>query len=221
MNVKHIFAVTVLGLSFSISSASASELGGNYAQILSSEKNRQAVASLGRQEAVVAGSALTGDTQAAEAPRNVRSSRRSARRAATAARAPSGPAELRQLVAKHAAANGVPPALAHAVVMVESRYNPRVSNGGAMGLMQIKPQTARGEGFSGPASALYDAETNVRYGMRYLGAAYRKAGGDVCGTVRYYQSGLYARGMSGANRAYCGKARGFMAQVAGRSLSDG
>ena len=122
-------------------------------------------------------------------------------------------APLRDLIAAHAAANGVPFALADAVVRIESRYNPGVSNGGALGLMQIKPATARGVGFSGPASALYQPETNLRYGMRYLAQAYRMSGGDTCMTVMRYQSGHYARGMNGANRAYCGKAKAIMARA--------
>ena len=119
---------------------------------------------------------------------------------------------VRDIIARHAAANGVPFALADAVVRIESRYNPRVSNGGAMGLMQIKPATARGVGFAGSATALYHPETNVAYGMKYLAQAYRMSGGDVCGTVMRYQSGTYSKHMSAANRDYCSKARAIMAQ---------
>ncbi len=125
--------------------------------------------------------------------------------------APSG--AIKALIAQHAAANGVPYALADAVVRIESRYQPHVSNGGALGLMQIKPQTARGEGFSGPASALYHPSTNIAYGMKYLARAYRMSGGDTCGTVMRYQSGHAARGMNAANRAYCAKARAIMARA--------
>lgn len=117
------------------------------------------------------------------------------------------------LIARHAAANGVPYELADAVVRIESRYNPRAYNAGALGLMQIKARTARGVGFRGPASALFEPETNIRYGVRYLAQAYRLAGGDLCGTVMRYQSGHYARGMSAANRAYCSKARVIMASM--------
>jgi len=118
---------------------------------------------------------------------------------------------VRDIIARHAAANGVPFKLADAVVRIESRYNPRVSNGGALGLMQIKPATARGVGFAGSASALYHAETNVTFGMKYLAQAYRMSGGDICGTVMRYQSGHYAHHMNAANRAYCSKARAIMA----------
>ncbi|MEI2734200.1 MAG: lytic transglycosylase domain-containing protein [Rhodoblastus sp.] len=118
---------------------------------------------------------------------------------------------VRDIIARHAAANGVPFKLADAVVRIESRYNPRVSNGGALGLMQIKPATARGVGFAGSASALYHAETNVTFGMKYLAQAYRMSGGDICGTVMRYQSGHYSHHMNAANRAYCSKARAIMA----------
>lgn len=118
---------------------------------------------------------------------------------------------VRDLIARHAAANGVPFKLADAVVRIESRYNPRVSNGGALGLMQIKPATARGVGFAGSSSGLYNAETNVTFGMKYLAQAYRMSGGDICGTVMRYQSGHYANHMNAANRAYCSKARAIMA----------
>jgi soluble lytic murein transglycosylase-like protein len=120
---------------------------------------------------------------------------------------------VRELIRRHATENGVPVALADAVVRIESRYNPRASNGGALGLMQIKPQTARGLGYGGPAAGLFDAETNLRFGMKYLAQAYRLSHGDTCATVMRYQSGHYATRLSAANRAYCGKARAIMASL--------
>jgi soluble lytic murein transglycosylase-like protein len=127
--------------------------------------------------------------------------------------APAGPGvgAIRELIAKHAAANGVPFKLADAVVRIESTYKPHVSNGAALGLMQIKPSTARGLGFSGSSGDLYSAETNIHFGMKYLAQVYRQSGGDVCGTVMRYQSGAYAKRMNAANRAYCSKARSIMA----------
>lgn len=120
---------------------------------------------------------------------------------------------VRELIRRHAAANGVPVALAEAVVRIESRYNPRAMNGGALGLMQIKHQTARGLGYAGSASGLLDPDTNLRFGMKYLAQAYRLSGGDTCATVMRYQSGHYAKRFSAANRAYCGKARAIMASL--------
>ena len=123
---------------------------------------------------------------------------------------PGGPAmgsDIRPLIARHAAQNNVPPALADAVVRIESRYNPAARNRANLGLTQISHRTARGIGYGGSAAGLMDADTNLRFGIKYLGMAYRMARGDVCGTIMRYQSGLGARRMSGANRTYCSKVR--------------
>lgn len=128
-------------------------------------------------------------------------------RASRALAAPAGAEGIKAIVARHAAANGVPFSLADAVVRVESRYNPRASHAGNYGLMQIRHQTARGLGYSGSAGGLLDAETNARYGMKYLAMAYKMAGGDTCRTVMKYQSGHMATRMNGANRSYCAKVR--------------
>jgi soluble lytic murein transglycosylase-like protein len=102
------------------------------------------------------------------------------------------PAGLQDLIAQHAAANGLPDTLVHRVVKRESNYNPRaVGRGGALGLMQIKHATARGMGYTGSASGLLDADTNLTYAVRYLAGAYRVAGGNQDRTVAYYASGYY------------------------------
>lgn len=121
--------------------------------------------------------------------------------------APAGAEGIKAIIARHAAANGVPFSLADAVVRVESRYNPRAAHAGNFGLMQIRHQTARGMGYTGSAGGLLDAETNARYGMMYLAQAYKLAGGDTCRTVMKYQSGHMTSRMSGANRTYCAKVR--------------
>jgi soluble lytic murein transglycosylase-like protein len=120
-------------------------------------------------------------------------------------------AALHDLVAKHAAENGVPFGLADAVIRIESRYHARIMHAGNYGLMQLRAETARGMGFSGSVAALLDPETNLRFGMKYLGVAYRLAGGDTCRTVMRYQSGLYSTHFSSANRAYCARAQSLMA----------
>lgn len=125
---------------------------------------------------------------------------------------PSGSDGLRALVRRHAEANGIPFTIADAVVRVESRYNPRASNRGNFGLMQIRLQTARGVGYGGDASGLLNAETNARFGMKYLAQAYRMANGDTCRTIMKYQSGHMATSLSGANRAYCSKVRTIVAR---------
>lgn len=149
----------------------------------------------------------------ASAAAEARPHHRHSRRQMAPVEAPAS-AALRGLVARTAAENNVPYRLANAVVTIESRYNPRVSNrSGALGLMQIKPQTARGLGFRGAAASLLDPDVNVRYGMAYLALAYRQSGGDVCATVMRYESGIGATRMSAANRAYCSRASALMAHA--------
>jgi soluble lytic murein transglycosylase-like protein len=114
-------------------------------------------------------------------------------------------------IAREAAANGVPAELGTAMVAIESNYNPRLTGQrGEIGLMQIKLETARSLGYDGDRAGLYDPETNIRYGMRYLGAARRAAGGDVCGTVLRYQGGLRATRHSDWTRQSCGRAMALM-----------
>lgn len=112
------------------------------------------------------------------------------------------------IVSRYAAAYGVPEALAHAVITVESNYKASASgSAGEVGLMQIKPATARGMGFRGSVKALYDPETNIKYGMRYLGKAYQLGGGDTCGAILRYNAGHGAKRMNPISASYCAKVR--------------
>ena len=99
------------------------------------------------------------------------------------------------MIARHAAANGLPVDLVHRVVIRESRYNPGARNGPNLGLMQIQYRTARGVGYTGSAAGLMDAETNLTYAVRYLAGAYRAAGGNASRAVAYYASGYHGRGV--------------------------
>ena len=120
---------------------------------------------------------------------------------------------IQALVTKHARENGVPENLASAVVRIESRFNPNARGGSAIGLMQIKVQTARGMGFSGDARGLMAPETNLHFGMKVLADAYKTSKGDLCMTLARYQSGHLTTRLSAANRAYCARARSFMAKA--------
>lgn len=112
------------------------------------------------------------------------------------------------LIAKYAAAYGVPVGLAHAVVRVESNYRANARGGaGEIGLMQIKPSTARMLGYSGKTSGLFNPETNLKYGMKYLGQAHRLGGGSVCGTILKYNAGHGAKRMNPVSAAYCAKVK--------------
>ncbi|MBO0902480.1 lytic transglycosylase domain-containing protein [Jiella sonneratiae] len=125
----------------------------------------------------------------------------------------SGSAAIDRMIVQHAKENGIPPALAFAVVRVESRYNPRARGAGVYGLSQIKPATARSLGFSGSASDLLDADTNLTYGMKYLKGAWEQSGHDVCGTAMKYKGGHRTTRMTAAARSYCSKVKAHMAEL--------
>ena len=99
-----------------------------------------------------------------------------------------------EMVARHAAANGVPASLVHRVIMRESRYNPGAVSKGNYGMMQIRLGTARTMGYAGTASGLLDPEVNMTYAVKYLAGAYRAAGGNESGAVANYARGYHHQG---------------------------
>lgn len=122
-----------------------------------------------------------------------------------------GSPEIDQMIAAAADENDIPRELAFAVVRVESHYNPRAKGAGVYGLSQIKPATARGLGFSGSAEDLFDPETNLRYGMRYLKGAWEQGGGDVCQAAMKYKGGHRTTTMSKSASVYCSNVKRHMA----------
>ncbi len=110
------------------------------------------------------------------------------------------------LISKYANQYNVPVALATAVIRVESNFNPMARGShGEIGLMQIKPATARMMGYSGGAKGLFDPETNIKYGMKYLAAAHDLGGGQTCNTILKYNAGHGATRMNPVSKSYCGK----------------
>ena len=99
--------------------------------------------------------------------------------------------ELRALINQVAAENQVPASLVHRVVQRESGYNSGARNGPYYGLMQILPQTAATMGYDGPASGLLDAQTNLKYAVRYLRGAWLVADGSEDRAVMWYSKGYY------------------------------
>ena len=104
-----------------------------------------------------------------------------------AARSP----ELDLLIERYAKHYDVPERLVRRVVKRESTFDPAARNGPYWGLMQILPQTARTMGHRGAPEELLDAETNLKYAVRYLRGAYLTAGGDEDQAVRLYARGYY------------------------------
>ena len=87
------------------------------------------------------------------------------------------------------------PALLFAVAYQESRFDPRArSRSDALGLMQLKLATARDvarwarEPRPGEA-ALFEPETNVRYGARYLTRLLHRFDGSVAAALSAYNAG--------------------------------
>ncbi|MEF2072167.1 lytic transglycosylase domain-containing protein [Consotaella aegiceratis] len=129
-----------------------------------------------------------------------------------------GSASIDRMIEKAAVENDIPPALAFAVVRVESHYNPKAKGGSALGLSQIKPATARYLGFTGPSEGLYDPETNLRYGMKYLAGAWERGGHDICQTAMKYKGGHRTTVMSRAAAEYCAKVKKHMARIERRRM---
>jgi soluble lytic murein transglycosylase-like protein len=80
----------------------------------------------------------------------------------------------------------IPPALVRAVMAAESNFNPRaVSPKGALGLMQLMPETAA-EMFVTDA---FDPKQNIMGGVRYLRILANQFKGDMVQIVAAYNAG--------------------------------
>lgn len=95
-------------------------------------------------------------------------------------------ANYEALIVEHAEANALNPALVRAVIQAESAFNPRaVSRVGAMGLMQLMPDTARELGVLDP----FDPEDNIRGGTKYLRSLLNRFDGNVELALAAYNAG--------------------------------
>lgn len=119
--------------------------------------------------------------------------------------------ELDDRIAHYAAHYDVPDELVHRVVKRESTYNPKAYNAGNWGLMQIRYPTARTMGYRGEPEGLFDAETNLKYAVKYLRGAWLVADGDHDRAVGLYQRGYY----------YDAKARGMLVDTGLRPAAEG
>jgi soluble lytic murein transglycosylase len=90
------------------------------------------------------------------------------------------PLQYEPILTAHADNYDLDPALLAAVIYSESKFDPTaVSTAGAIGLMQLLPDTAQGiadhtGGGNFTTADLYDPELNIRYGAYYLKRMQRK-----------------------------------------------
>mgnify|MGYP003886791251 CR=1 FL=1 len=68
---------------------------------------------------------------------------------------------------------------------------PAARNGPYYGLMQILPATARTMGYKGTPNGLLDAETNLKYAVKYLRGAWLLSNGSYDTAVKWYSQGYY------------------------------
>lgn len=94
--------------------------------------------------------------------------------------------ELRQIINQVSLEYGVDPKLVDALVRVESSYDPRaVSRKGAMGLMQLMPDTADRLDVEDP----FDPEDNVRGGVKEFSRLVDRYAGNLQLALAAYNAG--------------------------------
>jgi len=95
-------------------------------------------------------------------------------------------ASFNEHIRRAAALYNLPEELLHAVMAVESNFNPlAVSQKGAAGLMQLMPRTA----FEMYVSDIWSPEQNIYGGARYLRVLANQYQGDMVKTLAAYNAG--------------------------------
>jgi len=90
--------------------------------------------------------------------------------------------------------------LLKAIAKAESNFNPKdVSSAGAMGIMQLMPETARGLGVKDP----FDPEQNIMGGAKCISQKLKEFNGDVRLALAAYNAGSGAVKRNGGVPSYC------------------
>jgi soluble lytic murein transglycosylase len=105
------------------------------------------------------------------------------------------PVKYEETVMKYSEIYGVDPNLVMAIIKVESKFDSEaVSKKGAIGLMQIMPETGIWasekvgiEGFE--ENDLYNYDTNIQIGTWYIGNLINEFDGDIRNAVAAYNGG--------------------------------
>ncbi len=107
--------------------------------------------------------------------------------------------EISNLVDQTASRLQVDPQLVHAIIKVESEYNPHaISRKGAMGLMQLIPETAQQLGVANP----FNPKQNIEGGVAHLKHLLNRFGGDLPLSIAAYNAGEGAVERSGGIPAF-------------------
>ena len=102
-------------------------------------------------------------------------------------------ADLAGSIVDVASAEGIDPELAFRLVKLESDFNVRATSPvGAVGLTQLMPSTARYYEKGITREKLYDPQTNLRIGFRYLRGLVNEYDGDVKLALLVYNRGPVA-----------------------------
>lgn len=102
------------------------------------------------------------------------------------------PLKYENYIAKYSTEYGVDPALVAAVIMQESRFNPKaVSYAGAQGLMQFMPGTAStmAREVGKTNYDIFDAETSVQFGAAHIRDLLLKYNGNIDAALAGYNAG--------------------------------
>jgi soluble lytic murein transglycosylase-like protein len=111
----------------------------------------------------------------------------------------SPPDRLDRIVREAAERHNMDPALLNAVISTESGWNPKaVSRKGAVGLMQLIPETAQRFSVGNP----YDPAQNVEAGTTYLKSLLDRYDGDLNKSLAAYNAGEGAVDRSGGVPAF-------------------
>lgn len=97
--------------------------------------------------------------------------------------------DLAGRIVRAARAEGVELAVAFGLVRVESNFVEKAVGGNAIGLTQVLPGTAKSMQAGITRAELFDADTNLRLGFRYLRGMLKRYDGDVEEALFAYKYG--------------------------------